>query len=74
MGVNRDVFPISSVVVLVLATLLGLAALNRCGPDKPADPDPLFQIIPPVIISVDPGPPVTPSLTVVPTEPRVDRS
>lgn len=68
MGVSRAAIPLSSVTVFVLVVLiLGLAALTRCGADEPADPDPIFPIIPPVIVSVDPGPPVTSSLTTVPT-------
>ncbi|MGQ0773228.1 MAG: hypothetical protein ACT4NY_02225 [Pseudonocardiales bacterium] len=66
---SRTAIPISSVIGFALVMLvLGLAALTRCGADEPADPDSFFPIIPPVIVSVDPGPPVTSSLTTVPTD------
>ena len=69
MGMSQTAIPISSVVVVALVVLvLWLVALTRWGTDEPADPDRIFPIIPPVIVSVDPGPPVTPSLTKGPTD------
>jgi len=66
MSVNRAAIPISSVIGFALMMLvLGLATLTRCGADEPADQD---LIYPPVIVSVDPGPPVTSSLTTAPTD------